>query len=76
LKHPEKVNGTKLIKKKCKPSTKADLFEISLLSIRPNVPAMYQQKIEKAPKLIVFQRFTLKYLYPEPGYFGLLAISV
>ena len=32
-----------------------------------NVPAMFQQKIEKAPKLIEFQRLTLCFLYPEPG---------
>lgn len=27
---------------------------------------MFQQDIEKAPKLIEFQRFTLCFLYPEP----------
>lgn len=27
---------------------------------------MFQQKIEKAPKLIEFQRLTLCFLYPEP----------
>ena len=32
-----------------------------------NVPAMFQQNKEKAPKLIEFQRLTLKYPYPEPG---------
>ena len=31
-----------------------------------NVPAMFQQDIEKAPKLIEFQRLTLSFLYPEP----------
>lgn len=27
---------------------------------------MFQQNIEKAPKLFEFQRFTLCFLYPEP----------
>ena len=27
---------------------------------------MFQQNIEKAPKLFEFQRLTLKYPYPEP----------
>ena len=34
---------------------------------RKNVPAMFQQKTEKTPKLFEFQRLTLKYPYPEPG---------
>ena len=32
-----------------------------------NVPAMFQQNKEKAPKLIEFQRLTLDLSYPEPG---------
>ena len=27
---------------------------------------MFQQNIEKAPKLFELQRFTIKYPYPEP----------